>query len=209
MTCGPSEFYLLYFICFKGICPCRRALRSQIKAAAEDLAAQQRVDRQLAKETVNAVTAWDEQHVSDCLDLCAPISSSLIPRPNPHSVRCTAAAHLPRFRALALLGRRPPQRVDGLIMPASEKPAQQQKSHQRPSSRPSNEIPFVGAHFPSRLLLASLSSSSERPEELVNWRFSEWPLVECGISSSRNRLQPSWNSSAGDCNPIHYCLPLS
>jgi RNA polymerase sigma factor (sigma-70 family) len=57
MTCGPSEFYLLYFICFKGICPRRRALRSQIKAAAEDLAAQQRVDRQLAKETVNAVTA--------------------------------------------------------------------------------------------------------------------------------------------------------
>jgi len=36
-----------------------RALRLQIKAAAEDLGAQQRVDGQLAKETANAVTAWD------------------------------------------------------------------------------------------------------------------------------------------------------
>jgi hypothetical protein len=65
---------------------------------------------------------------SDCLDLRAPISSSLIPRPNPHSVRCTAAAHLPRFRALALLGRRPPQPVDHLVIPASEKPAHDRKS---------------------------------------------------------------------------------
>jgi hypothetical protein len=60
---------------------------------------------------------------SDCVDRCAPISSSLTPWPNPHSVRCPAAAHLPRFRALALLGRRPPQRVDDLVIPASEKPA--------------------------------------------------------------------------------------
>jgi ABC-type hemin transport system ATPase subunit len=40
-----------------------RALRSQIKTAAEDMAAQQRVDRQLAKETVNAVPAWEGKHV--------------------------------------------------------------------------------------------------------------------------------------------------
>ena len=39
-------------------------------------------------------------------------SAVFTPRPNPHSVRCTAAAHLPRFRALALLGRRPPQPVE-------------------------------------------------------------------------------------------------
>jgi hypothetical protein len=32
--------------------------------------------------------------------------------------------HTPRFRALALFGRRPPQRVDSIVMPASEKPAQ-------------------------------------------------------------------------------------
>jgi hypothetical protein len=57
----------------------------------------------------------------------APISSRLTPRPNPHSVCCTAAAHRPRFRALALLGRRPPQRVDGLVIPASEKPAHKRK----------------------------------------------------------------------------------
>ncbi|WP_051677848.1 AAA family ATPase [Bradyrhizobium sp. URHD0069] len=40
-----------------------RALRSQIKAAAEDLTAQQGVERQLAKETVNAVPAWEDQDV--------------------------------------------------------------------------------------------------------------------------------------------------
>jgi hypothetical protein len=28
--------------------------------------------------------------------------------------------HFPRFRALALFGRRPPHRVDSLVMPASE-----------------------------------------------------------------------------------------
>src|SRR4029077_6355682 len=82
---------------------------------------------------------------SDSVDRRAPISSSLAPRPNPHSVRGTAATHLPRFRALALLGRRPPppppvfcplalpgrrppQRVDDLVIPASEKPAQFRKS---------------------------------------------------------------------------------
>src|SRR5437773_1969323 len=31
---------------------------------------------------------------------------------NPHSARGTAAAHITRFRALALFGRRPPDRVD-------------------------------------------------------------------------------------------------
>ena len=40
-----------------------RALRSQVKAAAEDRAAQQRVDGQLAKETSNTVIPWDEAKV--------------------------------------------------------------------------------------------------------------------------------------------------
>jgi ABC-type lipoprotein export system ATPase subunit len=40
-----------------------RALRSQIKAAAEDVSGQQRVDRQLAKETGNALAGWEKQHV--------------------------------------------------------------------------------------------------------------------------------------------------
>ena len=47
-------------------------------------------------------------------------SCCLTPRPNPHSARRTSAAHVPRFRALALFGRRPPVRVDGLVIPASE-----------------------------------------------------------------------------------------
>jgi hypothetical protein len=37
-----------------------------------------------------------------------------------HSTRGTAAAHSPRFRALALFGRRPLERVDNPTIPASE-----------------------------------------------------------------------------------------
>jgi len=40
-----------------------------------------------------------------------PTSASPNPRQNPHSARGTAATNLPRFRALALFGRRPPERV--------------------------------------------------------------------------------------------------
>src|SRR6516162_4527137 len=40
--------------------------------------------------------------------------------PNPHSTRGTAAAHIPRFRALALFGRRPLERVGNPTIPASE-----------------------------------------------------------------------------------------
>ena len=92
------------------------------------------------------------------LELCAPISSSLTPRPNPHSVRCTAAAHLPRFRALALLGRRPPQRVDGLIMPASEKPAQQQ------THAPRQVAPYRSACRCGRARLIRAIPLSENPQ---------------------------------------------
>jgi len=40
--------------------------------------------------------------------------------PNSHSTRGTAAARIPRFRALALFGRRPLERVDSPAIPASE-----------------------------------------------------------------------------------------
>src|SRR5438552_2264082 len=58
---------------------------------------------------------------------CSFVSSHpcLNPRRNPHSVRGTAATHLPRFRALALFGRRPPQRVEAFVIAGSRKPAQQ------------------------------------------------------------------------------------
>src|SRR5882757_1552427 len=39
---------------------------------------------------------------------------------NLHSPAAPPVPHFPRFRALALFGRRPPQRVDSLVMPASE-----------------------------------------------------------------------------------------
>src|SRR4029077_9127663 len=42
---------------------------------------------------------------------------------NPHSPRGTTCDHLPRLRALALLGRRPARVID-TTPPASEKPAQ-------------------------------------------------------------------------------------
>ncbi len=49
-----------------------------------------------------------------------PASASPNPRRNPHSARSTAPANVPRFRALALFGRRPPQCVEGFVMPASK-----------------------------------------------------------------------------------------
>ena len=46
--------------------------------------------------------------------------SNHVPRLNLHSPAAPPAPHFPRFRALALFGRRPPQRLDSLVMPASE-----------------------------------------------------------------------------------------
>jgi hypothetical protein len=45
---------------------------------------------------------------TDRRNCSGPASSSPTPRPNPHSARGSTGAQLPRFRALALLGRRPP-----------------------------------------------------------------------------------------------------
>jgi hypothetical protein len=49
-----------------------------------------------------------------------PASASPNPRQNPHSARGAAPAYVPRFRALALFGRRPQERVEGFVMPASK-----------------------------------------------------------------------------------------
>ena len=47
---------------------------------------------------------------------------------NPHSARRqNQTPSCPRFRALALLRRLPPERVDASVMQASEKPAQKQR----------------------------------------------------------------------------------
>src|SRR5713226_5774511 len=43
-----------------------------------------------------------------------------VPRLNLHSPAAPPVPHFPRFRALALFGRRPPQRVEGFVMPASK-----------------------------------------------------------------------------------------
>src|ERR1700726_4330051 len=52
-------------------------------------------------------------------DHTAPTSPSPNPRRNPHSARGTPATPFPRFRAWALFGRRPPQRV---ARPSSRRP---------------------------------------------------------------------------------------
>jgi hypothetical protein len=49
-----------------------------------------------------------------------PTSASPNLRQNPHSARGTAPAYVPRFRALALFGRRPQDRVDSVGIPASK-----------------------------------------------------------------------------------------
>ena len=46
--------------------------------------------------------------------------SNHVPRLNLHAPAAPPVPHLPRFRALALFGRRPPQRVDSIVMPASK-----------------------------------------------------------------------------------------
>jgi hypothetical protein len=51
-----------------------------------------------------------------------PPHRGLSPRRNPHS-RGTAYVPPPRFRALALFGRRPPERVAGIVGPGVRKPA--------------------------------------------------------------------------------------
>ena len=58
------------------------------------------------------------QHGSRCR--FASSQAHLRSWPNPHSTRGTAAAHIPRFRALALFGRRPSERVDSPAISASE-----------------------------------------------------------------------------------------
>ena len=57
-----------------------RALCSQVKAAAEDTAAVQRVDGQLARETANALTRWDDAKVIEYVNVVvlAPLDKSLV-----------------------------------------------------------------------------------------------------------------------------------
>src|SRR5207249_2782244 len=46
--------------------------------------------------------------------------SNPAPPSNPHSALAPPVPNFPRLRALALFGRRPPQRVEGFVMPASK-----------------------------------------------------------------------------------------
>jgi hypothetical protein len=74
-------------------------------------------------------------------------SSRSAPTLNPHSTRCQPVPNFPRLRALALFGRRPPQRVDSLLMPASEnlhmsgsRPPRPPRQHGREARQPSRSI---------------------------------------------------------------------
>src|SRR6516164_2910894 len=66
------------------------------------------------------------------------LHTRLNPRQNPHSARGTATPYLlPRFRALALFGRRPPERVVRPSLPASEN---LHKTCTKPASRAAKKI---------------------------------------------------------------------
>src|SRR6476619_1196308 len=68
--------------------------------------------------------------------------------------------HFPRFRALALFGRRPPQRVDSIVMPASENLHRSRRILTGPRGQ---ECPH-GASASSKIL-ASFRSSVSKPSE--------------------------------------------
>ena len=57
-----------------------RLLRSQVKSAAEDITAVQRVDGQLARETANALAEWDEGKIVDYANVfvLAPLDRTLV-----------------------------------------------------------------------------------------------------------------------------------
>src|ERR1700738_3715274 len=62
-----------------------------------------------------------------------------VPRLNLHSARGTAGAPLPAISCLGVFGRRPPQRVDSIVMPASE------NLHKRRHHYFASEIDFATA----------------------------------------------------------------
>jgi hypothetical protein len=68
---------------------------------------------------------------------CNPASASPNPWRNPHSARGTAATHFPRFRALALFGRRPPERV---VRPSSRRPKTCTQHTSGSRRRPQNHL---------------------------------------------------------------------
>ena len=59
-----------------------------------------------------------------------------------------SAHHPPRFRALALFGRRPPERVEGFVIAGSRKPAQNRTHAPRKRSRGTQEWPLRWTHCP-------------------------------------------------------------
>jgi hypothetical protein len=75
-----------------------------------------------------------------------PLQSNLSkpePAANPHSARRSAPAYFPRLRALALFGRRPPQRVDSLVVPASEKLHISRNARLQTAARKANRTSFT------------------------------------------------------------------
>jgi hypothetical protein len=81
-----------------------------------------------APKCPTALTSRACRHRGGLVLACRP-SSRPAPTLNLHSTRCQPVPNFPRLRALALFGRRPPQRVDSLLMHAGvQKPAHHRKS---------------------------------------------------------------------------------
>jgi hypothetical protein len=95
-----------------------------------------------------------------------------VPRLISINARGAAAARFPRFRALALFGRRPPQRVDSLVMPASE------NLHNNGSARLIRSPRRTAQNAPSGAVIRSLRAAVPRWHEIARGTRERKQLAE-------------------------------
>jgi hypothetical protein len=115
-------------------------------------------------------------------------SSPLGARPNPHSARRTALPHFTRFRALALFGRRPLQRVDSPRNAGDRKPCMGPIGVKK-------EVALHLSHFvtsldciAARLLSCSAALSGHSPEAACG-ALKAWGLTASAQTESQYRCR--------------------
>jgi integrase/recombinase XerD len=122
--------------------------------------------------------------------------SSSAPPSNPHSARCPAAPagapNLPRLRALALFGRRPPQRVERFVIPASKKLHRFGLMHRSKQLRLFDHIVGAGEQKMRDCDLAELTRREESKFPEGNLRMSDrdHPKALLPRVNSAGRLRP-------------------
>ena len=134
------------------------------------------------------------------------------------NVRFGSSADIPRCEAHVRFAPNSGHRRAGAPCPLSAKPGSERVTKNTLTNGHCQAAEHVRlVPLAEAMLMAEFVCICRRSPPLVRgWKlvqpsqlYSEWPLVECGIYSSCNTRRPHRNSSAGDCNPIHYCLPLS